>query len=90
MASKSTFLALGVILAVFLLISSEAAARELAEDTKKENTKVETGGGNQHQGGGYTGPRETLYCLDSCCSEGPGGCQRCCSGGGVVQSEPHN
>ncbi|XP_058081594.1 glycine-rich protein-like [Magnolia sinica] len=90
MASKSTILVLGVILAVFLLISSDVAARELAEDTTKESTKVETGGGKQHRGGGYTRRSETVYCLHSCCSEGIGGCQRCCSGGGVVQSQPHN
>ncbi|MCE5166951.1 hypothetical protein HAX54_031001 [Datura stramonium] len=93
MGSK-TFLFLGLFLAIFLMISSEVAARELAETSNSvksdnENEVAVDGrsgyngiGGDGHYGGGYGhgGGYKRKGCRYSCCRKTKYGCKKyCCS-----------
>ena len=94
MGSKA-FLFLGLFLAIFLIISSEVAARELAETSNavkldNEDEVAVDGhyyGGGYHKGGGYRKPKKCY----SCCKKTKYGCKKyCCSYEEYVANEKEN
>ncbi|TMX02730.1 hypothetical protein EJD97_020157 [Solanum chilense] len=88
MGSKA-ILFLGLFLAIFLMISSEVAARELAAETtnavKLDNENAVNV--DHYYGKGY-GKRKKCY---SCCKKYKYGCKKyCCSYEEYVAAQTHN
>nr|ABY21252.1 cell wall protein [Solanum tuberosum] len=85
MGSKAIMF-LGLFLAIFLMISSEVAARELAAETSNA-VNVD---GHYHDGGygkGYGKPKKCY----SCCKKTKYGCKKyCCSYEEYVAAQTHN
>ncbi|XP_060180547.1 glycine-rich protein-like [Lycium barbarum] len=97
MGSK-TFLFLGLFLAIFFMISSEAIARELAETSnsvKPDNeNEVHVNGYNGVSGDGHYGYK-LKGCRHGCCRKHKHVCKKCCSYAGeamdkVTEAQPHN
>ncbi|KAH0634480.1 hypothetical protein KY284_037266 [Solanum tuberosum] len=85
MGSKAIMF-LGLFLAIFLMISSEVAARELAAETSNAvNVDGHYYGGGYHKGHGK--PKKCY----SCCKKYKYGCKKyCCSYEEYVAAQTHN